>query len=324
MAIDQNSRNFSFTSQIGIFLGLIGGGIIVGAIISAGIWIVMTGRPFLAMASDMMNPKYYNAIMFMQAVSTLFMFFLPVYFFALICYRNPSKFMGFTTNFTYRQVLLVFGILILTFPLSGALAELNKIIPIPQSLELKFKAMEAAREAQEAALININSFSKYVISLLVIAVLPAIFEEVCFRGGLQNILVRWFKNPWISILVTAIIFSAIHISYYGFLVRFGLGVVLGFIFYYSGSLWLSILFHFLYNGLQVTALYIVSMSGHKTSKDIEESFPMWAGFLALALIIFAFIKFREFSLLQKQKVVENDMGDPNDFHTWIADNTKPE
>jgi len=324
MAIDQNSRNFSFTSQIGIFLGLIGGGIIVGAIISAGIWIAMTGRPLLAMASDMMNPKYYNAIMFMQAVSTLFMFFLPVYFFAMICYRNPSKFMGFTTNFNYRQVLIVFGILILTFPLSGALAELNKIIPIPQSLELRFKAMEAAREAQEAALININSFSKYIISLIVIAVLPAIFEEVCFRGGLQNILVRWFKNPWVAILVTAIIFSAIHISYYGFLVRFGLGVVLGFIFYYSGSLWLSILFHFLYNGLQVTALYVVSMSGHKTSKDIEESFPMWAGFLALALIIFAFIKFREFSLLQKQKVVENDMGDPNDFHTWIADNTKPE
>jgi membrane protease YdiL (CAAX protease family) len=262
--------------------------------------------------------------MLMQAVSTLFMFFLPVYFFALICYRNPSKFMGFTTNFNYRQVLLVFGILILTFPLSGALAELNKIIPIPESLEIKFKAMEAAREAQEAALIHINSFSKYIISLIVIAVLPAIFEEVCFRGGLQNILVRWFKNPWVAILVTAVIFSAIHISYYGFLVRFGLGVVLGFIFYYSGSLWLSILFHFLYNGLQVTALYIVSMSGHKTSKDIEESFPMWAGFLALALIIFAFIKFREFSLLQKQKVVEIDMGDPNDFHTWIADNTKPE
>ena len=322
MTVDQNSRNFSFPAQIGIFLGLIGGGLILGAVISAGIWLAMTGRPLLAMESDMLNPKYYNAIMMMQAVSTLFMFFLPVYFFALICYRNPAKFIGFNSSINYRQLLIVLGILILTFPLSGALAELNKIIPIPKDWELKFKAMEAAREAQEAALININSFSKYIISLIVIGLLPGIFEEVCFRGGLQNILVRWLKNPWAAILLTAILFSVIHISYYGFLVRFALGVVLGLIFYYTGNLWLSILFHFLYNGLQVTALYFVTMSGNKATKDIEENFPMWAGLIALVLIVYAFIKLKENSLLQRQKLTSEDIGDSNDFHNWITNNTK--
>jgi len=321
MRIDQNSRNFSFPRQMGIFLGLIGGGVILGAIISAVIWIAMTGRPLLSMESDMLNPKNYNAIMMMQAVSTLFMFFLPVYFFALICYRNPSKFIGFNTRINYKQTFIVLGILILTFPLSGALAELNKIIPIPKLWEVKFKAMEAARAAQEAALININSFSKYIISLIVIGLLPGIFEEVCFRGGLQNILTRWFKNPWVAIIITAVLFSAIHISYYGFLVRFALGIVLGLIFYYSGSLWLSILFHFLYNGLQVTALYIATISGVKESKDIEENFPLWAGLIALVLIIYAFQKLKEISSLQQQKYVEEDT-DPNDFHNWVTNNTK--
>ena len=306
---------------MGIFLGLIGGGVILGAIISAVIWIAMTGRPLLSMESDMLNPKNYNAIMMMQAVSTLFMFFLPVYFFALICYRNPSKFIGFNTRINYKQTFIVLGILILTFPLSGALAELNKIIPIPKLWEVKFKAMEAARAAQEAALININSFSKYIISLIVIGLLPGIFEEVCFRGGLQNILTRWFKNPWVAIIITAVLFSAIHISYYGFLVRFALGIVLGLIFYYSGSLWLSILFHFLYNGLQVTALYIATISGVKESKDIEENFPLWAGLIALVLIIYAFQKLKEISSLQQQKYVEEDT-DPNDFHNWVTNNTK--
>ena len=322
MTVDKNSRNFSFPAQISIFLGLIGGGLILGAIISAGIWLVMTGRPLLAMASDMLNPKYYNAIMMMQAVSTLFMFFLPVYFFALICYRNPAKFMGFNSSVNYRQFLIVLGILILTFPLSGALAELNKIIPIPNNWEIKFKAMEAAREAQEAALININSFSKYIISLIVIGLLPGIFEEVCFRGGLQNILVKWLKSPWAAILITAVLFSLIHISYYGFLVRFALGVVLGLIFYYTGNLWLSILFHFLYNGLQVTALYFVNISGNKSTKDIEENFPIWAGLIALALIIYAFIKLKDNSMLQRQNLEETDIEEPNDFHNWIANNTK--
>jgi membrane protease YdiL (CAAX protease family) len=317
MTMDQNSRNFSFPGQLGILLGLIGGGLILGAIISAGIWLEMTGQPLLSMETDMLNPKYYNAIMAMQAVSTFFMFFLPVYFFALICYRNPSRFMGFKMPIHYRQFLIVLGILILTFPLSGALAELNKIIPIPKNWEIKFKAMEAAREAQEAALININSFPRYLISMIVIGLLPGIFEEVCFRGGLQNILVRWFKKPWIAILVTAILFSVIHISYYGFLVRFALGIVLGLIFYYSRSLWLAIIFHFLYNGLQVTALYVATMSGSKPTKDIEVHFPIWAGIIALVLIVYAFIKFKEISLIQQRKFVEENNSDPNDFQNWV-------
>jgi len=315
--IDRNSRNYSFSSQLGILLGLIGAGLVIGTLISAGVWIGMTGRPILSMGSDIMNPKYYYAVMWMQAISTFFMFFLPVYFTAQICYRDPLKFIGFNANINYRQILIVLAILFLTFPLSTALAELNKIIPIPKAWQVKFTAMETSRQDQEAALININSFSKYILSMIIIGLLPAIFEEVCFRGGLQNILTRWFKRPWIAIIVTSVIFSAIHASYYGFLVRFALGIALGLVFYYSGSLWLNILFHFLYNGLQVTALYFAGMQGNKNTKDIEENFPLWAGVIALVLIIYAFIKFRQISILQQQKYVMPPE-DPDDFHNWIT------
>ncbi len=315
--IDRNSRNFSYSSQLGILLGLFGAGVILGAIASFLIWLGMTGRGIATMQTDIFNPKYYNAIMWMQAVDTLVMFFLPVYFFALICYRNPTKFIGFNTRINYRQVLILLAILVLTFPLSGALAELTKMIPIPHSWEIYFKAKEAERVTQEKALINITTFSEYLISLIIIGLLPAIFEEVCFRGGLQNILTRWFKGPWIAIILTSIIFSAVHISYYGFLVRAVLGVFLGLIFYYSGSLWLSILFHFLYNGLQVTALYATSTSITKNSKDIEDNFPLWAGVVALGLIIFAFIEFRRISVLEQKKYVLPEE-DPNDFQNWIT------
>lgn len=316
--IDRNSRNFSFPGQIAILLGFIGAGVIIGALASVIIWLVMTGRPVLSLQQDMFNPKYYYAIMMMQVVSTLFMFFLPVYFTALICYRNPSRFIGFNTRINFKQILIVVAILLFTFPLSGALAEVTKMIPIPKAWEIKFKAMEAAREAQEDALININSFSKYFFSMVIIGLLPAIFEEVCFRGGIQNILMRWFKGPWVAIILTSIIFSAVHVSYYGFFVRFALGVALGLVFYYSGSLWLSILFHFLYNGLQVTALYLATMQGNKSGKEIEENFPLWAGIIALIFIIFAFVKFRQISVLQQQKYVMPELDDPNDFHNWIT------
>lgn len=320
MMIDRNSRNFSFPSQLAILLGLIGGGLIIGAVVSFVIWLAMTGRGIATMQTDIFNPKYYGAIMWMQAVSTFMMFFLPVYFFALICYRNPVKFIGFNTRFNSKQVLILMAIVLLTFPLSGALAELTKMIPISKSWQVYFKAKEAARAAQEKALININTFPKYIVSMIIIALLPAIFEEVCFRGGIQNILTRWFKGPWAAIILTSIIFSAVHISYYGFLVRFVLGVFLGFAFYYSGSLWLSIIFHFLYNGLQVTALYFSTNSAGKVpdnAKDLEGSFPLWAGVVALVLIIYAFMKFREISIREQEKYVMPEE-DPDDYHNWIT------
>lgn len=316
--IDRNSKNISFPGQLGTLLGLFGAGIVVGSFISVGIWMAMTGSPVLNMESDISNPKYYNAIMWIQAVSTFFMFYLPVYFTAMICYRNPSKFMGFNMKVNWKQVLIVLAMVVLTFPLSAALAELNKIIPISKSWQAYFTAKEAERAVQEAALIKISSFSRYLLSMFIIALLPAIFEEACFRGGIQNILIRWFKGPWAAIIITSIIFSAVHISYYGFLVRFALGVVLGLIFYYSGSLWLSIICHFLYNGIQVTAMYAATVSGSKNSPQVEDNFPMWAGAIALALIIYAFIKFREISLAEQQKYVFPELEDPNDFHNWVT------
>lgn len=319
MLPDYNSKNIKYPSQLAILLGLTGGGLIIGSLASLAIWTMMTGQPFPLKAEDILQPKYYQVNMVLQAVSTFFIFFVPVHFFAAICYRKPFKYMGFNFRFNYKQVLLVIAILILTFPLSGALATLNKILPISEYWAAKFKAMELAREAQEAALININSSSRFIISLIVIALLPAIFEETFFRGGMQNLFTRWFKGPWVAIILTAIIFSLIHLSFYGFLVRFALGMVLGFIFYYSGSLWLNILLHFLFNGVQVTALYIMTMHGTK-DKNVEDNFPLWMGLIALALLLYLFKVFKQTSAIKQSQHVEEIRPD-DEFHNWTANNS---
>ena len=183
---------------------------------------------------------------------------------------------------------------------------------------MTIEAMETAREAQEAALIQINSLPRYIISLFIIALLPGIFEETFFRGGMQNFLTRWFKSPWVAIILTSIIFSLIHLSYYGFLVRFGLGVILGLLYYYSGSLWLSILFHFLFNGVQVTALYIMNLSGGvKQAKDLEKGFPAWLGIIALVLLLYLFQQYKRASALQQAKYVNEPP--ERDFPDWTTD-----
>lgn len=321
MMTDSNSKNISYPSQFAILLGLTGGAIIIASLATLAVWNMMTGLPFPTKTEDLLQSKFYNVNMVMQAVSTFFIFFVPVHFFALICYKDPYHFLGFNARFNYRQIFLVIGILILTFPLSGALSELNKIIPIPKDWAIKFKAMELARQAQEAALIHIDSIKKLLISLLVIAFLPAVFEETFFRGGLQNILTRWFKGPWAAIILTSIIFSLVHLSYYGFLVRFSLGLILGFIFYYSRNLWLNILLHFLFNGVQVIALYITTIAGVKDKKDLEAGFPLWAGALAIVLLIFLFKRFRTSSQIYLSKYLEQSViNNEYDLHNSTSNN----
>lgn len=317
MMIDKNSKNINYPSQLSILIGLTVAGLIVSLILAVVIWLMMQGTTIPGKADDILQPKYYNVNMVIQVVSTFLLFFVPAYFFAKICYRKPVKFLGFNLHVNSRQAFLVIGILILTFPLSGALGELNQALPIPQSWATYFKKMELNREAQEMALININSFPRYLISLLIIGLLPGLFEETFFRGAIQNLLVRWFKGPWIAILLTSIIFSAIHLSYYGFLVRFGLGVILGMVFYYSGSLWLSVLLHFLFNGIQVTALYVMNMQGVKQTKDIEQNFPIWMGVVALVLLIYLFTVFKKTSEIELAKYHEEELPE-NDFRDWVT------
>jgi membrane protease YdiL (CAAX protease family) len=317
MMIDKNSKNIKYPSQLAILLGLTGAGLVASVILSVVIWLMMEGTFIPSKPEDILQPKFYNVNMMIQAVSTLFLFFLPAYFFAKICYKKAEKFLGFNLHINYRQVIIVIAILLLTFPLSGALGELNEALPIPQNWAAKFKSLELSRRAQEAALIQINTFPRYIISLFIIALLPAVFEETYFRAGMQNLFTRWFKGPWIAIIVTSIIFSVIHLSYYGFLVRFGLGVILGFVFHYSRSLWLPILMHFLFNGIQVTALYVMNLSGSKQIKDIEQNFPVWMGVVALAALVYLFIHFKRTSEVELAKYPEDQVPE-NDFENWVT------
>jgi membrane protease YdiL (CAAX protease family) len=92
-------------------------------------------------------------------------------------------------------------------------------------------------------------------NLLFISVFAGIGEELFFRGILQRLLIRVTKNPWMGIILTAAIFSGIHFQFYGFLPRLLLGVLLGAIYWYSGSLWVAILAHFLYDAAIILLVY---------------------------------------------------------------------
>ena len=120
------------------------------------------------------------------------------------------------------------------------------------------KAMEEASRQQINILLGEPSIGSLIISILIVGVLTGIGEELFFRGGLQNILRTCPMSPHLAIWITAVIFSAMHFQFYGFIPRVLLGAFFGYLAFWSKSIWLPIFAHTLNNSLVVISSWLIS------------------------------------------------------------------
>ena len=134
------------------------------------------------------------------------------------------------------------------------MATLNEILPIARKWANTFRSLEDKYDDQVQVLSVIKTFGDYISALLIMAILPAIFEETLFRGGMQNILTRWLKKSLAGNSYYQFHVQRRSLSYYGFLPRFALGIVLGLLYYYSQNIWINIFAHALNNSLVVTQM----------------------------------------------------------------------
>lgn len=305
------TRRFNYPSQFAIGCAFVGAGIIIGLLVS---FIPLIGKiDFFSMkggsASEIMDkilvPENANALRWSQFLSTLFIFFLPSVMYAYVCHKKPFLHLGFKKSFDIKQVLLVIFIMLACLPVVSALQEVTEIYPWSKAALARFKEAEDAYNKQVEVMARMNNFFEYIIAVIVIALLPAVFEEVLFRGAIQNLLSRWFKLPILAIVVTSVFFSAIHGSYLGFLSRFALGFVLGWVYYRTGNIWLNIIAHFINNALAVTVLYISTKPGEKIDPSkMEESSPLWLVMVSLAALAFLFVLF--------EKTIKKDIDRPGE------------
>jgi len=270
-------------------------GMVASAFVSIIIWLIMTGKSVLTIQTDLLKPENLNAFMVIQVVSTIFMFFLPAFMAANLRRGKPLQELGFQSSLKVKRIFISIAIMLSVLPLVGFLAEVNKWIPISPSLKKIFDSMESDYMEQIKKIAVFKSPIDYMVALVVIALTPAIVEETFFRGSMQQIFRRWFVHPWLVITITSFIFSAIHFSWYGFLPRVALGMMLGGIFYYTGNLWYSIAAHFFNNALMVTVLYGQTLQGKPIDTEVGDSAPFWAGLISLILVIFLFRYLKEIS-----------------------------
>ena len=204
---------------------------------------------------DYSKPATINFIRGMQLIQFISLFLIPTFICARLFSTDTRQYLGLRKPFTRSYWVLGILVMILAIPFVQWLGELNRGIRFPSGIEHWMKAKEAEANKTVMALLSRQTIKDLILNIICIAGLAAVGEELLFRGMAQRLLIKMFKSPWPGILIAAFLFSAMHLQFYGFFPRFILGILLGIVYWYSGSLWPAILAHFVYDALLITLAY---------------------------------------------------------------------
>lgn len=190
----------------------------------------------------------------MQFVQFLGLFVLPTWVCARLFSYHPNRLIGLQAPNLHAFWFWGILIMIISLPFIQFIGDLNQQIPFPGGLKEWMDEKEKSAESMVKSLLSAQSLKDLVLNIFFVAALAGIGEELLFRGLIQRLLSRRYGR-WAGILIAAALFSAMHLQFYGFFPRFLLGIVLGVLFAYSGSLWVAILAHFFYDAMLITAAY---------------------------------------------------------------------
>ena len=223
--------------------------------------------------SSLQNPPIEENIpllKYFQILQSIGLFIIPAVILAKVFFEKGTGIFGYrdrisVVSFWWAIVLMVFG-----FPLVNFLSEWNSEINLPgflSSLENTMKSLEENATQIVNAFLRTKTLAGLFVNVVMIAMLPALGEELFFRGIVQRIFIDWTRNPWIGIFLGAFLFSFIHLQFYGFFPRLYLGFIFGLIYYWSGSIWLPVLAHFINNA---AAVFLIFIYGQETiGKDVD-------------------------------------------------------
>jgi len=224
-----------------------------------------------------------NALKFLQVFTTIGSMIIPAWFFPQVIGQDSGNFIQAKRSFNRIHLVLAVAVILACIPFVSWLIEWNSQVQLPAELGEAMKEAQKSTEDLTKAFTASTTVSGLLLNILVIALIPAIAEEMLFRGALQQFIFYCFKNKHSAIISTAIIFSAIHLDFYGFFPRFALGVVLGYLFAYSGSLWPSVLAHFINNLLTLLALHFHwSETGYEFLAE-DYQFPVYLVIVSILL-----------------------------------------
>lgn len=278
-----------------IYFGYIIGGYCIGQFIaSIGIAPFMQGGKLVEVLINPKDfPEYKNVILFLLGSTSFGGFILSTLFFQKRFFQDRMYF-----SLQSPQELYVFAAILgvmISLPAITFLAEWNQQMVLPEFMsgfESWAKIEEAKMKIMTEYITFFSSDYQFLFGLIVIALIPAIGEEFVFRGVIQNIFTLYFKNIHVAIWLAAILFSAIHMQFYGFLPRMLLGAMFGYLYVWSGNLLVPMAGHFANNGFSLFLLHMKNTGNVKMDVESTSEMPisMIIGSFLIVFTVLALVK----------------------------------
>lgn len=240
---------------------------------------IIIAIPFFGMA-EIMNSvgttatdtvESLNFLKYAQVIQSIGLFIVPPFILAWLFYGNIGEYLMIDRNSTFNNFLYTAISILLLIPFINFTGEFNSKLTLPSSLsgvENWMRTMEEAAKVLTEKFLTVNSLSALLFNIFMVGVLPAVGEELLFRGVVQRIFINWTKSPHWGIWIAAILFSAFHMQFYGFLPRMLLGAMFGYLLVWTGSMWVPMLAHFINNTMGVIGYYLMDKT--IISRDIEQ------------------------------------------------------
>jgi membrane protease YdiL (CAAX protease family) len=245
---------------------------------------------------NMLNyPDLLRETQFLQVVGV---FILPAIICAYLFSDNYKEYLRIDTPIHLPAAVWAFISAIVAIPFLNLTYYFNQQMVFPEALkglETWIRTMEDAGSLLLEKMLYADNWWTLIFNIIVVCVLAGIGEEFIFRGVLQNLFGRVMKNPHAVIWIVAILFSAIHFQFYGFITRMLLGAWLGYLLYYTKTLWIPVLVHFT-NNLVSTVIYYIFQDSPQELQEMDSlgtGSTWWLAVASLALFVFCFGRIRK-------------------------------
>ncbi len=231
--------NASILVRVLVWLGIMG----VLTMVAFGVWFFLPNR------DGLVGMKW---LQLLQSVAT---FLLPALAGAYLWSNTPMQWLHLNKKPSWQEALAAVVVMLLAIPGINLLSAWNQQMVLPEwmsGIEQWMRMQEDAAAQLTEQFLRVDTVGGLLVNIGLMALLPAVGEELTFRGVVQGMFTR---NKHVAIWATAAIFSFVHMQFYGFLPRMLMGAMFGYMLWWTGSLWVPMLMHFVNNCAAVVVAY---------------------------------------------------------------------
>lgn len=275
--------------QVLLLIALVLAGTIFSIVAAYGISMLVWGKEFVTQAASgqIISLGFLRTF---QIINQIGIFIFPPIAFAWLISERPLSFLGISKPRAGQMILAIIAVLSIA-PVINVLVQWNEGLSLPHM----FRGIENwMRNTEENAarltenFLNAGNPADLALNLLMIGILPALGEELLFRPAFIGVLKKMFRNVHWPVMISAIVFSAFHLQFFGFFPRLVLGILMGYLYVWSGSLWVPALAHFVNNSVVVVVSWLFqNQYVEKNLTDLEGA-GSWP-YVAISVVLTALV-----------------------------------